>query len=38
MQEEEIDNGEIYTDQFGGILIDELNEAFACRSYSSVRQ
>jgi hypothetical protein len=29
--------GEVYTEQFGGILLEELNEAFACRSLSSAR-
>jgi len=37
LQEEEIEAGEVYTAQFGGIHIEEINEAFAFRSFSSAR-
>lgn len=35
LQDEEIDQGEVFTEQFGGIEPDELNEAFTLRSNSA---
>jgi hypothetical protein len=37
LQEEEIESGEIYTEQFGGIHPNDLDEAFAIRNFSSAR-